>query len=95
MLRLFHGRLERPHVGSVTKLSCGLFWTEMVRRFGFPTLDVAIGMVETRASTSRASDGRRLKGPSRDQEGHVEPVSTPPSVYQKHPKTLGFPVWTE
>ena len=63
MLRLFHLKPREATRGSVRKR-----WTEMVRRFGFPTLDAAIYKVEY-----PGLDLSRVRRPTRDQEGRAGP----------------------
>jgi len=46
LLRLFYLNPRKAARRLRNEFSCGLGWTEMVRRFGFPTLDAAIGKVE-------------------------------------------------
>ena len=58
----------------------------MVRRFGFPTLDAAIGKVEY-----PGLDLSRVRRPSRDQEGARGREGDLPPLNQKCSKTLGFP----
>ena len=63
MLRLFYLNPRKAARRLRNEFSCGLGWTEMVRRFGFPTPDAAIGKVEYPGLDSLESDGRRFKFP--------------------------------